>query len=219
MSNTTARTVTNAAKKAIRLAGLKDVVVKVSTRDNGDGTFATHVETIHDRSKAVQEKIVVALKAERFAVSGITSEGLNLAFAPVVADVVPFKAAPVVVEPVTIGEMIVGKGKTATTVADLVSAFRAEGAKGRKALAENRHDFASDTLATRIELGELLVKAHLVGLVRNLFAEQQDLLALHPATKADPATRTEAQERLSVARRGIAGYLTYPVAKTALRAA
>lgn len=123
------------------------------------------------------------------------------------------------VEPVTVGQIVVGKGKAATTVAQLVADFRAEGAKGRRANAEGNHDIVPTTLANRIDMGNLLVSAHLVGLVRNLFAEQQDLLALHPATKADPATRAAAQERLSVAKHNIAGYLTYPVAKTALRAA
>jgi hypothetical protein len=77
-----ARTVTNTAKKAIRLAGLKDVVVSVSTQDNGNGTFSTLVETIHDRSKTTQEKVVDALKTERFAVSAVSSEGARFDFRP-----------------------------------------------------------------------------------------------------------------------------------------
>lgn len=233
MSNTNARTVTNAAKKAIRLAGLKDVVVKVNTHDNGDGTFTTHVETIHDRSKATQEKVVTALKAERFAVEGVTTEAARFAFRPLteaeavtvalikgdqdavdeIATKTRQRVAKAAVEPTVIGEMVVGKGRSATTVAQLVSDFRAEGAKGRRANAEGNHDIVPTTLANRIDMGELLVKVHLVGLTRALFAEQQDLLTLHPATKADPATRTAAQERLSVVRHNIAGLPDLPAGR------
>jgi hypothetical protein len=69
----TARTVTAAARRVIRLAGLADYVSGVSTMDNGNGTFRTMVETIYGKANVV----VDALVAEGFVNIGKVSDGAS----------------------------------------------------------------------------------------------------------------------------------------------
>lgn len=247
MSNTTARTVTTAVRKALRLAGRLDRVSSVRTQATlANVTIEARMVQIPVWSTVVEtvggtEAIAEALKDAGFGVTHSSQVPGMQSYVAVrtprvvedapVADVVPIATAvakaedagrlvaKVTASPMTIGEVVVGKGRSATTVADLVSAFRAEGAKARRANAEGNHDIVPTTLANRIDMGKRLMDARLPLLVRSLFAEQQDLLALHPATKADPITRSVAQEHLSVARKTIAAVLAYPVAKSAQRAA
>lgn len=76
----TARSVTLLAKREIRLAGMSDAVVSVSTRDQGNGTFATVVEMISDKAKVVAVDAV--LRDSGFEMTAISHDSARFVFIP-----------------------------------------------------------------------------------------------------------------------------------------
>lgn len=76
----TARSVTLLAKREIRLAGMSDVVVSVSTRDQGNGTFATVVEMISDKAKVAA--VGAVLRDSGFEMIAISHDSARFVFIP-----------------------------------------------------------------------------------------------------------------------------------------
>lgn len=76
----TARSVTLLAKREIRLAGMSTAVVSVSTRDQGNGTFATVVEMISDKSKVVA--VGAVLRDSGFEMTAISHDSARFVFIP-----------------------------------------------------------------------------------------------------------------------------------------
>lgn len=204
-----ARTITNSVRKALRSAGLLE---RTSTQTQEDLRFVTDAQGKRVQVPVYRTLVTVKERADETR-QALIKAGFDVTLSDsstyvfVYTDRTPEPIVEAVPEPATVADMVTEDGRT---VAEQVGEFRALGVKARAATHQGRHEVVPGLLADRVDIGKRLVRAGLLSLTRYLFAEQQDLVVVHPHSGASAEQRVASRERLAVARSGIDATLAYP---------